>query len=94
MRIDGGLTGIIRSRRIIRAKVSVIQRKILSPFANDQAFSGMVFEPDSSQIPDYLIPSVRAVRKFHIVGIEIGQKNAVIFEQDTAFCISPSLSPT
>src|SRR5215471_15262870 len=55
MRIDGGLTSIIRHRRIIRAKISVIQRKIPFPFTNNQMFSGLVIEPDSPQITNYLI---------------------------------------
>src|SRR5215475_104608 len=48
MRINGGLTGVIRPRRIIRAKISVIQRKILFPLTNNQMLSGLVIEPDSS----------------------------------------------
>src|SRR5215813_2364374 len=69
VRINGRLTGVIRPRRIVRSKVSVIQRKILSPFAHNQVFSGLVFEPDSPQITDYLVPNVRAIRKFQIVRI-------------------------
>src|SRR5262245_47402952 len=80
VRINGGLTGVIRSRSIVRAKVSVIQRKILSAFANNQVFSGLIFEPDSPQITDYLVPDVLAILKFQIVGIEIGQKNAIVFK--------------
>src|SRR5262245_17286195 len=80
VRINGGLTGVIRPRRVVRAKVSVIQRKILSAFAHNQVFSGLIFEPDSPQITDYLVPDVRAIRKFQIVRIEIGQISAILFE--------------
>src|SRR5215471_11265737 len=80
VRINGCLTGVIRPRRVVRSKVSVIQRNILSAFANNQMFSGLVFEPDSPQITDYLVPNAPPIRKIQIVGIEIGQKNAIVFK--------------
>jgi hypothetical protein len=35
-RIDSGLTVVIRFRRAIRARIPVIQRKILSDFSNNK----------------------------------------------------------
>src|SRR5262249_46689811 len=71
VRINSALTSVIWSRRIIRSEISIIQRKILSTFANNQMFSGLVFDPDFPQIPNYFVPTVRAIREFQIVRIKV-----------------------
>jgi hypothetical protein len=80
VRIDSGLTGVIRSRGVIRPKISIIQLKFLSAFADNQMLSGLVFEPDFPQITNYFIPTVSAIRQFQIVRIEVSEKNAILFE--------------